>query len=101
MTDDEARRLGRAFAEGVLETLLGRARPTTSTAAAPTSTSEPRWMKINDYAKARGFARSTIQQWIAEGMPATPMGRGYRVDARAADKWLEAGGAARVVRQDA
>lgn len=101
MTDEEARKLGRAFAEGVLETILGRARQRTTATAAPTTPGEPRWMKISDFAKRRGFARSTVQAWIADGMPATPMGRGYRVDARAADAWIEAGGAARAVRQDA
>lgn len=100
MNEDDARRLGRAFAEGVLETFLGRARAT-PTPQEPATGGEPRWMKINDYAKRRGFARSTVQQWIADGMPATPMGRGYRVDVRAADVWLQDGGAARCKRQDA
>lgn len=99
MNEDEARKLGRAFAEGVLETLLGRHVRTDSPAPAP-ALAEPRWMKIGDYAKRRGFSRTTVQAWIAEGMPATPMKRGYRVDARAADEWVKAGGAART-RQDA
>jgi len=103
VTDEEVRRLGDAIGAGIVKALVSaiQAKPTPSAPVLPASTEEPRWMRINDYAKKRGFARSTIQQWITEGMPSAPMGRGYRVDVRAADAWLERGGAAMRHRGDA
>lgn len=98
MTEDEARKAGRAFALGILDAL--RAGAETPKVTSPTSDRSPRWMKVSEYAKTRGFSRSTVQAWIADGMPATAMGRGYRVDVAAADAWLEHGGARRA-RHDA
>ena len=58
---------------------------------------EPKFMKVPEYAKARGFAQSSIRKWIALGMPAIKTGHGYRVKVQAADQWIEAGGAAEAI----
>lgn len=98
MTEDEARVLGRAFAEGFLDALAGR-RVAPEANAAPTA-AEPKWMTVSSYARSRGFARSTVTQWVAAGLPTVPGGSGQRVEVRAADEWIKAGGAARAVRLD-
>ncbi len=100
MNEDDARKLGRAFALGLIEA-LGGAREPLAAAPAAAPTEEPTWLPVGKYARLRGFSRSTVQAWIGEGLPSAPMRRGHRVNVRAADVWIESGGAARSGRHDA
>lgn len=50
--------------------------------------SEPRWMRLGDYATARSFSRRTLHTMIVEGLPTTGDGKGRRVIVAEADAWL-------------
>lgn len=90
MTDDEARKLARAFVEE-LRGLLGA--PAPGMPAPPRA--EAKYMRVSAYAKRSGFARSTVQQMVKAGMPSVPGRGGARIDVAKADEWLRLGGAAR------
>lgn len=90
MTEDEAKMIGRAIVDAFIER-MGVAAPAPCT---PPSPSEPRYMKVCDFAKSSGFSRATIQDYVKRGMPAIKLGkRGHRIDVKAAREWLAIGGA--------
>jgi len=88
MTDDDARKLARAFVQELRGLLGGHV-------VQRTEPSDPVFMKIGAYAKSRGYSRSTIQEYLNAGMPHVGGRGGRRVDVRAADEWIKMGAAAR------
>ena len=90
MTEDDARKLARAIVDEVFSRFGSQpAQPQ------PPPPSEPLFMKVSAYAKTRGFARSTIQEYLDAGLPCVAGRGGRRVDVRAADAWIRMGAAAR------
>jgi excisionase family DNA binding protein len=48
-----------------------------------------RWADVEDAAKHAGVSPKTIRRWIAAGLPATHLGRDYRLRISDLDTWLE------------
>lgn len=89
MTEDDAKKLARALVDELFSRIAPRPTP-------PTTTSEdPVFMKVAQYAKRRGYSRSTIQLYLKQGMPSVNGRGGRRVDVRAADEWIRMGAGAR------
>lgn len=60
---------------------------------APVQDREPKYMRVRDFARSRGYAESTVRAWVRLGMPHVPAGRGSRILVTGADEWIAAGGA--------
>lgn len=92
MTEDDAKKLANAIVDVVFERLSARL---PAFASPQTDEREPKYMKVCDFARASGFSRATIQEYVKRGMPAIQLGkRGHRIDVHAAREWLKIGGAA-------
>ena|GEM_PF-4829966 len=59
----------------------------------PAKEHEPKYMRVRDFARSRGYSESTIRSWVRVGMPHVPSGRGSRILVAGADEWISAGGA--------
>jgi hypothetical protein len=51
-----------------------------------------RFMKVGDFAAARGFSSRTIRDYCELGMPHRGEGKGRRVLVAEADAWIDGGG---------
>ncbi|MSP60799.1 MAG: DNA-binding protein [Myxococcales bacterium] len=57
-------------------------------------TAEP-WVSVDDVAAHVGASRDTIYRWIDEsGLPASKVGRFWKLRLSDVDKWIRSGGAA-------
>lgn len=86
MTEEELRKVAGYMVDALVERLSERQPEPTATVS-----SEPRWMNVTQYAKRSGFSRSTLYKYIRQGLPGAEAQGGFRVDVRAADKWISQG----------
>jgi hypothetical protein len=69
-----------------LRALAKRARIFAS-ASTPTAAEAPRHQTRAEYARRSRVSEATVSRWLAEGMPALPVGSTVRIDVEAADEW--------------
>lgn len=69
-----------------------RARIGLSASSARTPTAEPVHLTRTEYARRSSVSEATVSRWLAEGMPALPVGSTVRIDSLAADEWRRARG---------
>jgi hypothetical protein len=70
-----------------IDQLLGEAPPQVARDANTRS-----WMRISEFARAHRYSARTISQWCRLGMPHIGKGHHCRIDVRAAEAWIAAGG---------